>query len=66
MKNRIKECRKSEGMSQAELGKRVGLSRQAIGLYEIGLRRPSLEIWEELADALGVNPAYLVGWIDHE
>lgn len=38
MKNRIRECRKAAGMSQAELGNIVGLSRQAISLYEINLR----------------------------
>lgn len=62
MKNRIRECRKAAGMSQAELGNIVGLSRQAISLYEINLRMPTFEMWECLASALHVSPAYLVGW----
>lgn len=62
MKNRIKECRKNAGMSQAELGNIVGLSRQAISLYEINKRMPSFVMWERLAKALHTNPAYLVGW----
>lgn len=66
MKNRIKECRKSEGLSQAELGKLIGLTDKAIGHYEKGIREPKLATLEKLADALSVNPAYLVGWIDHE
>lgn len=66
MKNRIKECRISEGMSRAELGKLVGLSDKAIAHYENGIREPKLATLEKLAAVFGVNPAYLVGWIDHE
>lgn len=66
MKNRIRECRKAAGMSQAELGNIVGLSRQAISLYEINLRMPTFKMWECLASTLHVSPAYLVGWSDEK
>ena len=62
MKNRIRECRKAAGMTQAELGQKIGLSVQAIGPYEISLWEPDLDTWEQLASALHVSPAYLVGW----
>lgn len=64
MKNRIKECRQVSGMSQKELGKLTGVSDRAIAHYEAGIRIPSLEMWEKLAEALNVIPAYLVGWSD--
>ena len=62
MKNRIRECRKAAGMSQAELGNQVGFADNTISNYEKGLREPTLEVWERLASALHVSPAYLVGW----
>lgn len=61
MKNRIKECRQVAGMSQKELAKLTGVSDRAIAHCEAGIRIPSLEMWEKLAEALNVIPAYLVG-----
>ena len=66
MKNRIRECRKAAGMSQAELGKKIGLMDNTIARYENSTRVPSLEVWEDLASALHVSPAYLVGWSDEK
>lgn len=66
MKNRIRECRLALGMSQAELGNQVGLVGNAISNYEKSLREPTLEVWECLASALHVSPAYLVGWSDEK
>lgn len=66
MKNRIRECRKAAGMTQAELGNQVGLVDNAISNYEKGLREPTLDTWECLASALHVSPAYLVGWSDEK
>ena len=64
MKNRIKECRQVAGTSQKELGKLAGVARDVISNYEDGTTEPSLEMWEKLAKALNVIPAYLVGWSD--
>ena len=66
MKNRIKECQLALGMSQAELGNAVGLVDNAISNYENNLREPDLAKWEQLASALHVSPAYLVGWSDEK
>ena len=62
--NRIRECRKAAGITQAELGNIVGLGDNTIARYELGIREPTLEVWECLASALHVSPAYLVGWSD--
>ena len=66
MKNRIRECRLALGMTQAELGNQVGFADNTISNYEKGLREPTLEVWEFLASALHVSPAYLVGWSDEK
>lgn len=59
--NRIRESRLRQGLSQADLAKRVGVSRQAIGQYETNERRPGGEILVRLAQVLGVSSAYLLG-----
>ncbi|WP_242363488.1 helix-turn-helix domain-containing protein [Limosilactobacillus antri] len=66
MKNRIRECRLSLGMSRVELGKEVGLNENFIEGYEIGIIEPQLAMWEQFASALHVSPAYLVGWSDEK
>lgn len=62
--NRIAELRKRKKLSQAQLAKETGLTRQAISLYEIGKREPKLETWRKLANFFDVTPQYLVGWTD--
>jgi putative transcriptional regulator len=44
MNNRLRELRGEHGLSQAELGGRVGVSRQAINLIENGKHDPSLSL----------------------
>lgn len=44
MNNRLRELRAEHGLSQAELGGRVGVSRQAINLVENGKHDPSLSL----------------------
>lgn len=60
-KNRIAELRKKQKISQAELAKETGLTRQAISLYEIGKREPKLETWLKLAEFFDVPTPYLQG-----
>lgn len=47
---RIKEIRKKCGLTQKELGERVGVSEAAISQYESGKRRPDYEIVLRMAD----------------
>lgn len=63
-KNRIAELRKNKKLSQSELAKETGLTRQAISLYEIGKREPKLKIWIKLADFFNVSVAYIQGTSD--
>ena len=49
MKNRLRELRAQRNWSQAELGIRVGVSRQAIIAVETGRFDPSLPLAFKLA-----------------
>lgn len=49
---RIRAARKAKGMTQADLGLRLGISYQSIGQWERGLRYPTLDSLRKLAEAL--------------
>jgi transcriptional regulator with XRE-family HTH domain len=53
-RNRIKEVRESQGISQTELGRLVGLSEPSINRYERGNRKPTRKKLDDIAKALGV------------
>lgn len=50
--NNVKQYRKSEGLSQLELAKKVNVARQTINLIENNKYNPSLALCIELATAL--------------
>jgi len=52
-------ARTRKGWTQAECGRRAGLTRQAIWRYEQGRHPPREERLRQLADALGANYAEL-------
>ena len=53
--SRIREIRVSEGISQVDLGKSVGLDGARMHKYENGLRKPKDELLKSIAKALGVE-----------
>lgn len=57
---RIALLRASNGWSQAELARRIGLSASAVGMYEQGRREPSLDLVVRLANEFGVTTDYLL------
>ena len=61
---RIKVARTESGLSQRELGERLGVSQAMIGQYEGGMRNPKYETIKRIADALGVTSDYLRGYTD--
>lgn len=54
---RIKAARKKAGVTQEELGKKLGVSPSFVAQYETGKRNPKIETLQNLANALGV-PVY--------
>lgn len=60
---RIRELRTLAGMSQEELGKRVGVQRAAINKYEVGsVTNIPIATIEKMAAIFEVSPTYIVGW----
>lgn len=59
--NRIKKMRQVKGVSQQDVAKALGLTRQAIALYETGQREPRIETWQKLANYFGVSVPSLMG-----
>lgn len=55
MDNRIRELRKAAGVSQEELAKRCGVSRQTINAIENNKYDPTLSLAFSLAGALGTT-----------
>lgn len=66
MNNRILELREKKDVSQSQLADAIGVSRQAISLYERGDREPKLKTWQKMADYFGVSVGYLQGLHDIE
>ena len=58
---KLKELRLEKGLTQAETAKELGLSRNAIGNYETGIREPSLEILVKICILFNVTSDYLLG-----
>lgn len=58
---RIKAARKTAGMTQKELGERLGLAFQSVAQWENDLRNPKIETLQRIADALGVHIFDLTG-----
>ena len=52
-KTKIKELRESRGLTQKELGEKVGVSRQAINAIETGKFDPSIWLAYDLAKYFG-------------
>lgn len=63
-KNRIKELRVKNGLSQKELASKIDASNQIISFYENGKREPKIEMWQKLATFFNVSVPYLQGLED--
>lgn len=63
MKNRVKELREARGLTQKELGEKVGVSRQAIHAIETGKFDPSVWLAYDLARYFGLHIEELFDFI---
>ncbi|HAZ14147.1 MAG: hypothetical protein A2X86_02725 [Bdellovibrionales bacterium GWA2_49_15] len=63
IKNRLKDNRTDQDISQKYLAEAVGISRQALHAIENGLSIPSVEVALKLAEALGVRVEKLF-WLE--
>ena len=53
--NRLYQLRRKAGLSQAQLGGKVGVSNKAVSKWENGQAKPGLDIVHRLADILSVS-----------
>lgn len=58
---RLKELRLKKGLTQTELGKKVGVKQNTFTNWENGKREPSFENLIKLADLLEVSLDWLFG-----
>ena len=56
-KSKLRDARLHLGLSQAEVGDRLGVTGAAIGHYETGVSRPSPDRAAQLARLLGLKPS---------
>lgn len=61
IKNRLIECRKLNNLSQTEVGKIVGKSKNAVASWEQGLSLPDLITLYQLANYYGKSLDYMYG-----
>jgi len=52
---RLAVSRRGKGLSQAEVGRRVGCCQGTISRVELGRQRPSLELFYRLVALYGIN-----------
>ena len=66
MKNRIKELREQYGLTQKQLGEKVGVSRQAINAIETGKFDPSIWLAYDLAKFFNLSIEELFNFKESE
>ena len=62
--NRLRQVRKSKGLTIKEVAYTVGITEQALSYYEREEREPRRETWIKLADYYDVPVSYLMGLPD--
>lgn len=61
LNQRIRLLRKARGMSQVELAKRLGVTKQSVSNWENDNIQPSIEMLIKLAGVFAVSTDYLLG-----
>lgn len=59
--SRLKDLRKKNWLTQADIAKEIGISQGSYANWENGKREPSLENVVRLAKLFGVTTDYLLG-----
>lgn len=58
---RLKDLRKSAGLTQAQLGNQIGVTKSVISFYELQERSPSPDVLIKLSQVFHVSTDYLLG-----
>lgn len=62
---KIKNIRKSQGLTQKQLGEKLGISQALVNQYENGKRKPKVEQIQRIANALSVDLSELTEQITY-
>lgn len=57
----LKKLRKSQNLTQEELGLHIGLSKAVVSKYENSIGYPTFDVLIRIADYFGVTTDYLLG-----
>ncbi|MFB5518874.1 helix-turn-helix transcriptional regulator [Enterococcus casseliflavus] len=66
LKDRLKELRASRKMTQVDLAKKLNVSQQTIGSWEVGRAEPSSEALTKIAALFETTVDYLLGIEDNK
>ena len=55
----LRELRRKAGLTQAEVGRRVGIPATVVSAYECGRRQPSLEVAGRIIEAIGFEARFV-------
>lgn len=61
---RLRECAKQLGISNAEAARRVGLDERRYAHYASGRREPDLATLKTISQVLGTTPNWLLGVVN--
>lgn len=62
--DRLRQLRKKNNKTQAQMAAVIGLTQQAYATYENNIAQPPIDILEKLADYFNVSVDYLLGRTD--
>ena len=58
---KLKDLRLEKGLDKSEVSKLLGLSKNAFGNYEAGIREPSLDILKRICIIFEFSSDYILG-----
>lgn len=65
--NKIHSVRIEKDITLEDIALRIGVAKSTIQRYEAGkIKNPKLPVLESIANALNINPSWLVGKSDHK
>ncbi len=66
LNQRIRILRQARGLSQVELARILGVTKQSVSNWENDNIQPSIEMLKKIAQTFGVSADYLLGLDDSE
>ena len=58
----LRELRKEKNLTQAQLAKRLGVSKGTVAMWEVGQREPKFEMLKKIANLFSESTDYILGY----